>query len=80
MSFSDDDCPKFFHCSGEQSVIDSNSCLSALFGGGRVFEKRNLYDVSMREALQPTENVVIETVASPATIHFYRLVASPFNI
>ena len=80
MLFSDDDCPKFFHCSGEQSVINSSSCLSALFGEGRVFEKRNLYDVAMREALQPTKKVVIETVASPATTHFYRLVASPFNL
>ena len=77
-SLTGDDCSKYFHCS-DTFVPDNDVCLSSEFGGGRVFEKHNFYDVSQRKALQPQQidtHRIIETVASPGTSNFYRLTAS----
>ena len=67
------DCKKSILCSDDLSEVDETSCLSVEFGDGQVFQKHNLYDVSMKKALKPGENLVIETVLSPGTVHFHRL-------
>ncbi|KAL5264686.1 hypothetical protein ACHWQZ_G005684 [Mnemiopsis leidyi] len=67
-----DDCKESFYCSEDLVEVDNTSCKSAEFGDGHVFQKYNLYDVSMKKAFKSGENLVIETMLSPGTIHFHR--------